>query len=374
MRIGIQFHTSDEALSGVECYGLNLIRALVTLAPEHDYVVFSNRPETVVGHAGEAPNLTVQKVRHGRTRACRILWEHLRLPALAEKHGVALLHCPSYICPVTGSRVPCIITVHDTIALDHPEWCKRSNAVYYRLFMGRAVSQAAAIVAVSEKTAQDLTRHFPSCVSRIEIIPPGLDPVFEDTPTADVLDVVRKRYALPKKYILHAGNLEPKKGLTALLEGYRVFLQKGHTHALVLTGGRQWRSRTLVQRLQAELTGACQLTGYIARQDLPAVYRMASAFVFPSLYEGFGFPPLEAMRCGVPVIASSGGALTETLGEAAIRIDPLRPATIANALDQLIRSNELRSEYIRRGREQAKKYNWETAAKSLVSLYCRIAA
>ncbi|MCJ7506418.1 glycosyltransferase family 4 protein, partial [Candidatus Bathyarchaeota archaeon] len=313
MRIGINFHTSDKYVSGVEYYSLGLLKGLLHIDKRNDYVVYTNQPDLVREHVSSFENLTISGIGHPKTRLARILWEHTQLPGLAVKEKLDVLHCLSYICPIRRSAVPYVVTVHDTIAIDHPRWCKPTNALYFNLSMGAAIRKASRVISVSECTADDLKRNFQLCCSKLRVIYPGVDGIFNASADFSHQDEVRKRYGLPDRYVLFVGNIEPKKNIGTLLRVLAKLREQGLPHKLVLTGKRTWRSGSELDGIYKEAaSGNVVLAGYVARNDLPPVYQMADVFVFLSLYEGFGFPPLEAMACGTPVVSSSRGALKET--------------------------------------------------------------
>lgn len=375
MRIGLNFHAADPNISGVEYYALGLIRELIRIDHSNQYILLTNRPSVVQTHVPSAGNLQVIHVTQCRTRAGRIFWEHTQLPSLTKRLALDVLHCPSYLCPLQQLSVPYIVTIHDTIALDHPEWCTHANAMHFGLLMGASVHRAARIICVSFSTAEDLARHFPGAERRIRVIHPGLDDIF--TPAIDHgrAEQVRRRYGLPEAYILYVGNIEPKKNVMTLWLVQRRLRQRGLPHQLVLVGKRSWRSRPLLHLLRREAgENGIVLTGYVDRADLPCVYQMADAFVFPSLYEGFGFPPLEAMACGTPVVASDRGAMAETLLQAALIVDPCDVDGIVEAVASLIRNGHLRDSCIRNGLRRCQSFNRSVAARETLAVYEEVAA
>jgi len=370
MRIGMNFHTFDRYISGVEYYCLGLIRALVHTAGSNDYVVFTNSGDIVAEHVGRADNLSVVDVACARSRPGRILWEHVELPAAASHAVVDVLHCMSYLCPLRACPVPYVVTVHDTIAIDHPQWCKLTNALYFRLCMKRALRKASRVIAVSRCTANDIRRNFEIDSSKVRVVYPGVDDIFRATEDVERFEEVRLRYGLPERYVLYVGNIEPKKNIKALLSSVRRIREKGLEHKLVIAGKRTWGSRNELSAIGAYVdSGDVVLAGYVVRKDLACVYKMADVFVFPSLYEGFGFPPLEAMACGTAVIASNRGALAETLGNAAIMVDAEDAEAIAEAIVRVVGDGCLREKHIQMGLEQSALLRWDKAAKETLFVY-----
>lgn len=370
MKIGINFHASDRYISGVEYYSLGLIRNLVRIDNRNQYVVFTNQPGLLADNVPTAENLTIRSLRFLKTRPQRILWEHLALPAIAARHRLDLLHCPHYICPLRPSTVPYVVTIHDTITIDHPSWTTTSNAFYYTLSMRRAVRNAARIIAVSQSTASNLKHNFSVHSPKVKVIHPGIDEIFNTREDPAARARARARYKLPEKYVLFVGNIEPKKNLPALISAYRLLRERQLPHKLVLTGKRSWKSKTVWNSIRRHIAaGDIVLTGYVERPLLPFVYQMADVFIFVSHYEGFGLPPLEAMACGAPVAASTAGALAETLTNAACIVEPADPQNIANAVHSLITDESLRRKHIRLGIEQSRLFSWDTAANETLSIY-----
>jgi glycosyltransferase involved in cell wall biosynthesis len=370
MRIGINFHTADRYMSGVEYCSLGLLNGLVQIDSQNQYIVFTNRPELLREHVPLSRNLMIHGVKHLGTRTARILWEHTRLPDLVRRTRLDVLHCLSYICPVRKSPVPYIVTIHDTIAIDHPEWCKKTNALYFKLFMKFVVSRASRIISVSKCTAEDLKRNFPTACSKVHVVYPGIDRIFRSRNNSPYHSKLRARYHLPARYILYVGNLEPKKNIGAVLETQKRIREAGFPHKLVVVGKRSWGVTSQLREISKE-TGPGHIVslGYVKRNDLPFIYQMADVFVFPSLYEGFGFPPLEAMACGIPAVTSSKGALGETMRDAALMVEPRDVNRISEAVLSLITDRDLREKHIRMGLARSRLFSWEEAARQTLSIY-----
>ena len=375
MRIGFNLHFSDDFLSGVEYYSLSLIRALLDYVDGNQYVVFTNRPDLVMRYVGAADALTVIQAPYPRGRPFRIFWEHALLPSFARAESLDLLHCPCYICPLRTAGVPYAVTVHDTIAIDHPQWCKRSNAAYYNLVMRSALRRASVVVAVSRASAEALRRNCLVDEARLRVIYSGVDPLFAGRASPSQMRAVRARYSLPEQYILYVGNIEPKKNLVGLLGAYRLLARAGFPHGLVLVGHRHWKSgRVFREARRRDLAHKVLFAGYVAREDLPAVYQMAALYVCTSLYEGFGFPPLEAMASGLPVVSSRRGALGETLGDSAYGVEPTDPRAVADAMALMLSDDGLRLEYRRRGVERSRNFTWSRTAVELGAVYRELAS
>ena len=370
MRIGINLHTNDEYISGVEYYSLGLLNTLLHINTQNEYIAFTNQPCLVRQHVLKSSNLTIIEIKHLRTRAARILWEHTQLPRAAKRYRLDVLHCPKYICPLHTTSVPYVVTIHDTIAIDSPQWCKQSNSLYFSLFMRAATRKASSIISVSKCTADDLKRNFGLSCSKIHIIYSGIDEIFSPKKNNSQCYGVRERYNLPERYILYVGNIEPKKNIWTLLRVQRTLREKGLPHKLVIVGRRSWGVKVELDEISREIKSDNIIwTGYVDRHDLPCVYQMADVFVFLSLYEGFGFPPLEAMACGTPVISTNTGALNEILAGAALTVDPYSVGQITRAVVSMVTDSSLQEKHIRMGLKQSSLFNWERTAKETLSVY-----
>ena len=372
MRIGFNFHTSDKYISGVEYYSLGLLKALCQYEQNNTYVVFANAPALVEKYVGRYENLIINNLCGLNTRLRRIAWEHTVLPVILSREKIDLLHCPHYICPSWSLNIPYVVTIHDTIAIDNPQMCKVANAVYYNIFLRRTINKANGIIVPSRYTANSIRERFKSAMPKIEIIYSGIDTIFRHEPGRLAAKAIKDKYNLPDKYILYVGNIEPKKNLTNLLKTYETLKKKGIKHKLVLAGQRNWKSQKLLDQIKSAHCDDVILTGYIEREDLPLVYAQADVFVFPSLVEGFGFGPLEAMRCGTPTAASNIGILQELGQETFSILNPENVEQMAESIWNLIANEKLRRRQIDNASAEVAKFNWQKCARQTVLFYKRV--
>jgi len=367
MRVGILDYANDGLRSGVEYYALGLIRCLASHADEIELVVYTNDPDTV---AKIDPRISVRKIPGQRFKARRLWWQHVHLPRQAEVDGLDVLHCPAYVMPFRRCRVPCVITVHDLHAITSPQWCSLGNRLHYGFALGRSLRRAAGVIAVSEDTREAILQHFGALREDIRVIPPGVDDIFTAAADPAAEADCRRRHGLPDRYVLHVGNIEPRKNIPAAIKAVRLLRQRGMNHTLVLAGKTTRADAILIRTLSdARNEGIVQPLGYVPRADLPALYRMAEVVVCVAHHEGFGFPALEAMACGTPVISSMAGAMGRTLGDAATAADAMSVTSIADALIAVINDSVLRDQLRIAGRERVASFRWEASTNELRQIY-----
>jgi len=277
------------------------------------------------------------------------------LPARANRDGLHVFHSPGYTAPL-GMRAPVVLLVHDLIALTHPRLCKPSNRWHYRLVLPRSIRVAARVMVFSRAVREQVLERFGLEEWRVEVVHPGLDDAFLSPHSESELERVRSRYGLDRPYLLFVGNSEPKKNIERLILAYRLGLERGaFDEALVLVGG--WRPRRHAPSI------GIRSIGYVPDSDLAALYRMATALVHPSLVEGFGFPIIEAMASGLPVVCSNAPALSEADPEAGIVVDPLDIGSICDGITRVVQDGGLRKGLIERGLRASQRFCWDSAAR-----------
>ncbi len=388
MRIAIDALLLHGQYSGVEHSIRDLIQALQDLDTDHEFFVYA--PGDV--REGELSGRTLSLRRapfSGRSRMARVLWEHLVLPGVLRRDGVDVLHGPGYVLP-WRCPVPAVVSLHDVIALVRPDLCTRSNAWHYRLVVPHSASQAALVIVHSQHTRGEVEGlGIPG--ERLRVIPLGVRPAFRRVTDASRLADVRARYGLPPRYFVCVGNIEPKKNLWGAIDAFGSYARSGGPVAgLVVAGQRGWVP-PLFDRLLAEsdVRDRVLALGYVPDDDLPALYSASEALLFPSLYEGTGLPPLEAMACGTPVICSDRAALPETVGDAAITLsmeddlfqEPLYGRMpfafvpgMAEAMRRVAEDREFRDELVARGFERAAQFTWDRHARETLRAYEAAAA
>lgn len=283
--------------------------------------------------------------------------------------GVRLFHATEHLLPkLTNARS--VFTLHDTAYLRFPEYHLPRNRLYLRAMMPRFLERADRIIAVSDSTRRDALRFYRLDPGKIEVIPEGVDARFRPDLDGTIVSAVRQRYGLPERFILCVSTIEPRKNLTTLLDAYAALRHDDPDVRLVIVGGKGWLFERFFERLRSlGLDDDVVLTGYVPDEDMPALLNAAEVFAFPSEFEGFGLPPLEAMACGVPVVCSNAASLPEVVGEAGLLLPPRDVAAWVEALGRVLDDARLRQDLRDRGRERASRFTWDAAARRTLDVY-----
>jgi glycosyltransferase involved in cell wall biosynthesis len=368
MRIAFDATSIPRLMAGAGVYTDNLIRALARVDAENEYVVFA-RTDAFAGLARERPSFRVARVGAG-SRATRLAWEQLVLPVQLRSQAVDVLHSPHHTMPLLVAGCRRVVTFHDLTFFILPERYPRSRLLYFRLISWAAAKAADMLVCPSRAVRDDIVRILHAPPEKVRPIAEAAAPSFGVIEDRAVIDRLRHKYVLPDRFILSVGSLEPGKNRTTLLQAFAQLRRRGLEHKLVVAGQRAWKYGNDF-RLAEELglKGEVIFTGYIAPEEMPALYNAADLFVFPSLYEGFGLPVLEAMACGVPVVASNMSSIPEVAGDAALLTDPRDAEAICDAMEHILKDGDLRSDLRRRGLERAATFSWEKAARETIAVY-----
>jgi glycosyltransferase involved in cell wall biosynthesis len=373
VRVAIDAMTLSERDTGVGVWTRGLIRALDAFGGADEYLIYHGLDAAGLPRLRSHGARYVPVELHNACRLRRIFYEQALLPGRLRRDGVDVLHCPAYIRPLRA-RMPVVLTVHDLFTLTHPELCKRLNVLHFRLAFPRSIRRAQVIHCTSEWTKQSLAELFPDEAQKAHVITPGVDDIFHPSDRAPGGPATLRRLGLAEPPLLFVGNVEPKKNLEVLLAAYAQFRKGGAPNRLLMVGGPGWRSRGVFQAMRRlGLEQDVVRTGYVPRHELPGIYRASLALVFPSLVEGFGLPPLEAMACGLPVICATGSGLAESVGNAALTVQPDDVEALARAMRRLAESADLRAVLSGAGLARARHFQWRDRAGQFRRLY-RLAA
>jgi glycosyltransferase involved in cell wall biosynthesis len=367
LRIAIDAHSVGAGLGGNESYATNLIEALAEIDPINNYTLFVTRDEAVKRFRNRWPNFAVRSTLP-HTPLVRI---PLTLSAELRRHPVDVLHVqftspPFPPCPV-------VVSIHD-LSFEHlPETFNRRSRAQLRLTVRRSARNARRVLALSEHARQDIISTYKISPKRVTAIPIGTAPHFRPVTDEKELQLVRHTYGIAGNYILSVGSIQPRKNLGRLAQAYarlRNRLPEKELPQLVIVGKRAWLYRETLREIEQLRTGDCVIiTGYVPERDLPALYSGATCFVYPSYFEGFGLPPLEAMKCGAPVITGDRTSLPEVVGDAGVLVDPFDVDAIASAIHSVVTDSKLRSELKSRSLNRARMFDWRETAKRTLEVY-----
>jgi glycosyltransferase involved in cell wall biosynthesis len=278
----------------------------------------------------------------------------------------------AFVAPVV-SPCPTVVTVFDLSYLLFPNAFKAMNRLYLRWLVGLSARRARQVIVISESTRQDVIARLHVPAERVRTIPCGVDSSFRPLPAADV-DAFRREKGLPQRFILFIGTIEPRKNVGRLAEAFADLVMSAPRETadlhLVIAGGIGWMFDAILARIQdLPMRDRIHLPGYVPEEEKPLWYNAATCFCYPSLYEGFGLPPLEAMACGVPVIASDVSSLPEVVGDAGIMVPPTDTDALTDALHRVLFDAALRAELAQRGLARASRFSWAEAARQTVATY-----
>jgi glycosyltransferase involved in cell wall biosynthesis len=354
---------------GIGTYVRNLVSQLARLDGSDTYVIICRkldqefvrslgpRFEPLVEHAGNYSAL-----------------EQISIPFALERAHVDLFHAPHYVVsPLT--RCPTVVTIHDCIHLRFPQYLpNRAAHLYARTMMTMAARRARRILTVSHASKQDIMRYLRAPAEKIEVIYNALDERLAAPPSQEEISRVRERFLLNAPFVLYAGNIKPHKNVDRLIEAFSILRRHGAGETRLLLIGDEISKypnlRRLVHRFQ--LHQYVRFLGFVPDATLAALYRLASVFVFPSLYEGFGLPPLEAMASGTPVITSNVSSLPEVVGDAALLVDPTSAGAIAEAIARVLGEPALRADLVARGLARVNAFSWTRAATRTQQVYAEV--
>ena len=367
LRIAIDAHSVGTGLAGNESYITNLIEALAEVDTRNRYTLYVTKQQAVERFKNRWPNVQV-RLTLPHTPLVRI---PLTLSAELRRRPVDLLHVQYTAPPLPPC--PVVATIHD-LSFEHlPETFKRRSRAQLRLTVRRTARAAAHILAPSEHTRRDIIETYGIKPERVSVAPLAAPARFAPVDDERELRRVRERYKISGEDILSVGSIQPRKNLTRLIHAYSA-LRRARPQAklpqLALVGKRAWLYDKTLRAIEEHGIGDLTvLTGYVAEADLPALYTGALSFIYPSYFEGFGLPPLEAMQCGAPVIAGNRTSLPEVVGDAGLLVDPFDVEALKQAMARMIDDSDLRATLRAKGLERARQFTWHETARLTLRAY-----
>jgi glycosyltransferase involved in cell wall biosynthesis len=371
MKIGFDITPLCVPQSGVGTYTANVLSQLRSLGEE--LIPLYHRPP-LDGHNFTASNggfSAMQRAMYKRLN--KTVWMQCVLPFQLSRLGLSVGHFTNSVAPLF-SPCPTVVTIHDMTLWMFPKYHYGMRLLSMRPFIPLTARRAGAIIAVSRTTKEDIVRILGVPAEKVHVIHEAPAASFRPIERASARQLLGSKWAAPERFVLYVGTIEPRKNLVRLLEAFAQLWQGGAMqHRLVLVGQRGWKEEPVFQSIERlGLQDAVLFLGYVPHEILVALYNLADALIFPSLYEGFGLPVVEAMACGTPVITSRNGSLAEVSGEAAEFIEPTSVESIATALRDLLNDPARREELRQCGLAHAAQYSWESTAKQTQALYQQV--
>jgi len=369
MRIAFDGTTLRPRRTGVGYYTEHLLHHLAQRMSDGELTVLSNQPVDT-----DQPLPPHVRVVTAPRHVPRLVWIQMHAPAALKAIDADVAHFTNSMVPLFA-RVPTVVTIHDVSLRLYPRYHPPRRVLLNGPLVGLAARRADAIITVSESAKEDIVRSYRMDPARVRVVYEAAAPAFRPVRDPETLARVRRRYGLAERVILYVGTIEPRKNLPTLIDAFAQRLVAGDlTHQLVCVGPYGWMSRGIGERIAGGgLDREIRFTGYVPFEDLPALYSLAEMFVYPSMYEGFGLPVVEAMACGVPVITGPASALGEVGGGAVTHVDRLEPDNLGNALVDLARDEGKRARMAAAGLARAEEFSWDRAARESLEIYASVA-
>jgi glycosyltransferase involved in cell wall biosynthesis len=347
----------------------NLVSNLLSVDSQNDYTLLS----AFKGFSGNR-DIGSQFIYRFSGRLSKLLLDKLSVPIECIMGKIDIFHGPYFFIP---NRLRCksVMTIHDLMALKHPEFLEAEGVVYYKKRIYSSIKRADAIIAVSDFTKGEIVEFLDIPEEKIRVIHNGISTKFQNINDNNKIEDVKDKYGLKgQQYLLFVGNIEPKKNIETLIYAYiQLRNETIYKYPLLIVGNKTWHFQKIweiVKKLNAE--NNIIFTGVVDDEDLPFLYNGAEIFIFPSLFEGFGLPVIEAMACGIPVIASNRASIPEIVNDAALLIDPLNRQEIAEAMYEVISNTKLKKRLIEKGLKQSQNFSWKKTAIETLKLYYEI--
>ena len=371
MKIAIDVSLAAGESAGVGTYTRGLLEGLAAIDAENEYLLYSYVDFPASSHRlfPQKPNFALRMLPLGEEHWAHI-WSRADLPPKEALHGVDILHSPFFNAPREHYGA-LVVTIYDVSFLLQPQFHTEANRLHCLQGTLNAALYADRIITISIQTKKDLMAYFSIPEERIRVIHPAHRTIYYPERDTGVIRGALERLGIYHNFILCVGSLEPRKNLKTLLEAYAIYVKRyAAGELLVIAGGKGWLSDNLADFVEGlGLAGRVKFIGYAQEADLRVLYSAARLFVYPSLYEGFGLPPLEAMACGAPVITSNTSALPEVVGDAALLIDPHSSEDLSEAMRAVLADGEMRSTMRRQSLERAALFSWERAAADTLKVY-----
>ncbi len=365
--IAVDIREAGHEKTGKGWYTFNLVQELLKIDKKNHYLLYSDNVKNPFTARESGAN------KNARYKHFPKSWNwHFKVLKDLQAEKVDLFFAPtSYIIPALAPKnLRTIITVHDLVAFLFPSTHNTKAVLVERLTLKKALKKATGVFVVSENTERDLLKKFHYPKEKIQLVPCAPADFYKKAPAPHDLEKFRQKLKLPANFILAVGTLEPRKNFSTLIKSFVIVKRKYPDYKLVIVGKKGWKYHLIEETLKHyKLEEEVIFPGYLEDHELQKIYTLATVFVFPSLYEGFGIPPLEAMSCGCPVVSSNVASLPEVIGDSGLLIDPKNAHKWADAIISLIENENIRAMLIERGHRRAAKFSWTDSAKKALQVF-----
>ncbi|MCX6765967.1 MAG: glycosyltransferase family 1 protein [Candidatus Moranbacteria bacterium] len=379
MRIGIDIRCLVEGRhTGVEEYTINLLHHLFAIDKKNRYVLFLNsfrKPNFDFSEFAEYKNVSVKKFNYPNKLLNFLFW-YFDWPKIDRLiGGTDVMFFPNIIFSAWSKKSKAVFTIHDLSFERYPETFSAKRRLWHVFINPKKIcGKADRIISVSDSTKNDLQEIYEIPEGKIKTIYNGVSGKFSPIDRNNSkLVIVKEKYKLPYKFVLYLGTIEPRKNIIGVIRAYNQLRKLNHPelerHKLVIAGASGWKQKQIFEEIgKSPFQSDIIFAGFIDDKDKPAVYNLASLFVYPSFFEGFGFPPLEAMSCGIPVIASNNSSFPETVGSAGVMTDPDKPDEIYRAMKEILLDKKLQEQFREKGIAQVRKFDWRKTAQEFLKI------
>ncbi len=357
----------EKQTSGIPMYVRSLLEALAMIDQKNEYILYAHKDFDYPMPGGNFRKRSGAVTRYGS------LWMQAELPLWLTQDKVDIFWGTQHILPLLMSRrIKAILTVHDLVHYVFPETMKRRNFLINKYIIPPSIHRTDAVVAISNWTLSDVKKYLAPKNKIMEVVHQGVGrPIFPRNRVV-AKEKIKEHYGLEGPFLLTVGTFEPRKNIAGLFKAFSLIADK-IPHRLAVVGQKGWKNQNIISEIQeSKIKDRIHLLGYVPDEILPDVYSAADVFVFPSLYEGFGFPPLEAMACAVPVVASNVSSIPEVVGDAAMLVNPYDPPDIARGILKVVTDLSYRQEIIMKGITQASKFTWNKTAEHMLEIFERV--
>jgi glycosyltransferase involved in cell wall biosynthesis len=363
MKIAVMLRTLEQK-QGIGIYARNLMSSILKIDRKNFYY-FIYATHEQIGSFGNHENLDEIVIPCSN----KVLWDQWLVPQFARGKSDIIFNTKFSLPLFTSCKT--VMVFHGSEWYVYPQFYSRLDILYNRIFLPLYCKKASAISSVSKVTADDMTKFVGFDPQKVFVVHSAIDPRFKPVKDETALSYVKDKYHLPEKYVLFVGKLYPGKNFTNIVKAFkRIKNEVDFSLKLVSVGDLRWKYEKDLKEIERQgLTDDILFTGWVNQEDLPPFYQMAELFLFPSLYEGFGIPILEAMACGCPVVTANTGACPEVAGSAAKLVNPLDPGSIANGVIEVLKNTSMRNAMIHQGEEEVKRFSWDKAAAQTLEIF-----